>query len=91
MSGWNRRVREQKLRVEMLQARKENAAFVDQIETGKKLDQIEERRRRRKRGEDTLNDNKQQEKKKKRPKFEHQPIHDGTDRPAKMAVLDGLL
>ncbi|OEU20499.1 hypothetical protein FRACYDRAFT_223935 [Fragilariopsis cylindrus CCMP1102] len=43
--AYERRVREQKLRVGMMQARRENAAYVEMVETGKKLDQIEDRKR----------------------------------------------
>lgn len=42
--AYERRVREQKLRVEMMEVRKENAAYAAQVEAGKKLDYIEERR-----------------------------------------------
>ena len=45
--AYERRVREQKLRVEMMQARRENAAYVQMVETGKKLDKIEARKRKR--------------------------------------------
>ena len=44
--AYERRVREQKLRIEMMQARRENAQYVEMVETGKKLDKIEERRSR---------------------------------------------
>mmetsp|Transcript_20179 Transcript_20179/g.29952 ORF Transcript_20179/g.29952 Transcript_20179/m.29952 type:complete len:257 (+) Transcript_20179:106-876(+) len=46
--AYERRVREQKLRVELMHARKENAEYVQLVETGKKLDKIEERRKKRK-------------------------------------------
>ncbi|KAL3767475.1 hypothetical protein ACHAW5_006204 [Stephanodiscus triporus] len=45
--AYERRVREQKLRVEMMEVRRENASYVARVEAGKKLDHIEERRRRR--------------------------------------------
>lgn len=44
--AYERRVREQKLRVEMMEVKRENAAFVSQLEQGKKMDYIEERLRR---------------------------------------------
>ena len=47
--AYERRVREQKLRVEMMQARRENASYVELVEAGKKLDRIEERRNNKKR------------------------------------------
>lgn len=43
--AYERRVREQKLRMEMLQAKKENAAFVGLVEKKKELEGMEERRR----------------------------------------------
>jgi len=43
--AYERRVREQKLRVEMMQARRENVAYTQLVETGKKLDKIEQRKR----------------------------------------------
>jgi ESF2/ABP1 family protein len=45
--AYERRVREQKLRVEMMQAKRENASYTQLVETGKKLDQIENRKRKR--------------------------------------------
>jgi ESF2/ABP1 family protein len=45
--AYERRVREQKLRVEMMQARRENASYMQLVETGKKLDKIEDRKRKR--------------------------------------------
>jgi ESF2/ABP1 family protein len=45
--AYERRVREQKLRVEMMEARRENANYVAQVEAGRKLDYIEERQRKR--------------------------------------------
>ncbi|KAL7525333.1 hypothetical protein ACHAWF_001312, partial [Thalassiosira exigua] len=45
--AYERRVREQKLRVEMMEVRRENALYMAQVEAGKKLDHIEERRRKR--------------------------------------------
>jgi ESF2/ABP1 family protein len=45
--AYERRVREQKLRVEMMHAKRENASYTQLVETGKKLDQIEQRKRKR--------------------------------------------
>ncbi|KAM3572900.1 hypothetical protein VYU27_005100 [Nannochloropsis oceanica] len=44
--AYERRVREQKLRVEMMQAKKENAAFVGLVEKKRELEGMEGRRRR---------------------------------------------
>ncbi|KAL3811764.1 hypothetical protein ACHAXA_008038 [Cyclostephanos tholiformis] len=45
--AYERRVREQKLRVEMMEVRRENASYVAKVEAGRRLDHIEERRRKR--------------------------------------------
>ena len=45
--AYERRVREQKLRVEMMEVRRENASYIAQVEAAKKLDHIEERQRKR--------------------------------------------
>jgi len=47
--AYERRVREQKMRVEMMQARKENAAYTTLVETGKHLDRIEQRKEKKRR------------------------------------------
>mmetsp|Transcript_25347 Transcript_25347/g.55546 ORF Transcript_25347/g.55546 Transcript_25347/m.55546 type:complete len:274 (+) Transcript_25347:127-948(+) len=90
--AYERRVREQKLRVEMMQARRENAAYVDMVETGKKLDKIEERKR--KRGDESVTISSNKDKKKggeKRHKHrQRMPVKEGT-RATKSAILGGLL
>jgi hypothetical protein len=96
--AYERRVREQKLRVEMMHARRENAAYVEMVETGKKLDKIEARKRKRGESDMVITDNNSREassksmKGNKRNKH-HQmmPVNDGTDKPAKLALLGGLL
>jgi ESF2/ABP1 family protein len=45
--AYERRVREQRLRLETMQARRDTVAYKQLVETGKKLDKIEERKRRR--------------------------------------------
>jgi ESF2/ABP1 family protein len=45
--AYERRVREQKLRLETMQARRETAAYKHLVETGQKLDKIQERKERR--------------------------------------------
>lgn len=93
--AYERRVREQKLRLETLQARKETAAYKQLVETGKKLDKIEERRRKRaeREGKDdtntttaTLNPSKRQRKTK-----QLRPLHDGTEKSASKVVIGALL
>jgi len=45
--AYERRVREQKLRLETMQARRDTATYTQLVETGKKLDKIQERKNRR--------------------------------------------
>lgn len=49
--AYERRVREQKIRLEMMQAKKENSDYKNLVEKGEKMDKIEERRR--KKGKET--------------------------------------
>jgi ESF2/ABP1 family protein len=98
--AYERRVREQKLRVEMMQARRENASYVQMIETGKKLDKIEERKRKReaegtgvdkrnsKQDNHTTNDDK---KKRRRKHHQTQPMDARFDKPTKSALLQSLV
>jgi len=94
--AYERRVREQKIRVEMMQARRENASFIEMVETGKKLDKIEERKRKRGDGEVVVygnrRDNTSYQKNGKERKKHHQtnPLN-SSDKPAKIALLGGLL
>lgn len=84
--AYERRVREQKLRVEMMQARKENAAYTQLVETGKKLDKIAERKR--KRGEaDSVAGERNHSRKQPR---QTQPV-DAADKSAKRALLNSLV
>ncbi len=74
----------------MMQARRENAAYVQMVETGKKLDKIEERKR--KRGED--HDEKVvvgDDPKKRRKHKQKKPLQEGSDKAAKRALLGGLI
>jgi ESF2/ABP1 family protein len=84
--AYERRVREQKLRMETMQARRETVAYKHAVETGKKIDKIAERKR--KRGE-TLSDIKD-----KREAFhtrQNRPVDDGAVKPAKRALLKSLV
>lgn len=83
--AYERRVREQKLRVEMMQARRENASYTQLVETGKKLDKIEERKK--KRGE--AGDLGEETKKRRRPK-QTKPVKEGS-KAAKRALLNSLV
>lgn len=87
--AYERRVREQKLRVEMMQARRENAAYVQMVETGKKLDKIQERKRRR--GEEDHVVAGHEKRKKLHKHKQSRPLKEGVDRSAKRALLGGLV
>jgi ESF2/ABP1 family protein len=88
--AYERRVREQKLRVEMMQARRQNAAYVQMVETGQKLDKIEDRKRKRGEAGDVAVGSK--DKTQRRHKH-HQmkPLRDGADKATKRALLGGLV
>lgn len=79
----------------MMQARRENAVFAAMVETGKKLDKIEERKR--KRGDmslDLYDNGNEKSKSKKHPRNKVtllKPMNDGTDQAAKAALLGSLL
>jgi hypothetical protein len=66
----------------MMQARRENAAYVEMVETGKKLDKIEERKR--KRGDESTSTERRHKHHRRRP------MKEGT-RATKSAILGGLL
>eukprot|EP00934_Nitzschia_sp_Nitz4_P007766 Nitzschia sp. Nitz4//scaffold41_size133979//38717//39589//NITZ4_003336-RA/size133979-snap-gene-0.99-mRNA-1//1//CDS//3329551437//7756//frame0 len=85
--AYERRVREQKLRVEMMQARRETAAYVEMVETGKKLDMIEDRKRKRGEKEPVVAGKAGTKKRHKQLK----PMKEGADRSAKRALLGGLV
>jgi len=87
--AYERRVREQKLRIEMMSAKRENAAYASLVEAGKKLDRIEERRKKKnKRGIDEADGPDT-----KKRKFRQTKPVDGKDTSgaAKRAVLNALV
>jgi ESF2/ABP1 family protein len=91
--AYERRVREQKLRLETLQARKETAAYKQQVETGQKLDKIQERRRKRAAaaGADVPAEAGESWPNKPRKTKQLRLLHDGTDRSANKAIIGSLL
>jgi ESF2/ABP1 family protein len=92
--AYERRVREQKLRVEMMQARRDNASYVELVETGKKLDRIEERKRKRMEKEGTTPDNAKkqtQETMNSKKRRQKQPREDKANDAAKKALLQSLV
>lgn len=78
----------------MMHARRENSAYVEMVETGKKLDKIEARKR--KRGEsdlvlDSTDGSKLTTGNKRNKHHQMMPVNDGSDKSAKLALLGGLL
>eukprot|EP00555_Chaetoceros_dichaeta_P012089 CAMPEP_0198259698 /NCGR_PEP_ID=MMETSP1447-20131203/8813_1 /TAXON_ID=420782 /ORGANISM="Chaetoceros dichaeta, Strain CCMP1751" /LENGTH=267 /DNA_ID=CAMNT_0043947143 /DNA_START=18 /DNA_END=821 /DNA_ORIENTATION=- len=93
--AYERRVREQKLRVEMVQARKENQAFSTLVGVGKAMDKIDERRKKRKLKEgSSLGDEKvhQNDHKKRKRKFRQTaPVTQGNVGSAKAPLLGSMI
>jgi|EP00979_Chaetoceros_neogracilis_P014749 ESF2/ABP1 family protein len=83
--AFERRVREQKLRIEMVHARKENQAYSNLVEAGKVMDRIENRRKKRNAKDDA--DDGRRTRKFKQTK----PVKDKSDRSAKKTVLGSLV
>ena len=85
--AYERRVREQKLRVEMMQAKRENSAYAKLVEAGEAFDHIRERRSKR--------NGKADEIKPKRQFYQQVPISEQDERKkggaAKKAVLGSLV
>ena len=92
--AYERRVREQKMRIELMQARRENAAYAEKVERGMVLDRIEERRRKKGKGKDKGGDKKQQQRpggKKERKFRQTSALEESASGPAKKAVLESLM
>ena len=87
--AYERRIREQKMRIELMQARRENAAYAEKVEQGMVLDRIEERRK--KRGKSDMNSTKDGSKKKERRFRQTSTMEESTSGPAKKAVLGSLV
>lgn len=87
--AYERRIREQKMRIEMMQARRENAAYAEKVEQGMVLDRIEERRK--KRGKSDSNRTKDGKQKKERRFRQTSTMEETASGPAKKAVLGSLV
>ena len=85
--AYERRVREQKLRVEMMEVKRENAAYVAQVEKGKRLDYIDERRK--KRGDDKDGDDNDNNNASKKRKIRQKKAFEGSS--SKSALLGSLV
>ncbi|KAL3780007.1 hypothetical protein HJC23_000297 [Cyclotella cryptica] len=87
--AYERRVREQKLRVEMMEVRRENASYIAQVEAGKKLDYIEERRKRK--GLDVGGNDEDDGAKSKKRKIRQKKPFEGDGNSTKSAILGSLV
>ena len=90
--AYERRIREQKMRIELMQARRENAAYAEKVEQGMVLDRIEERRKKRGKSDTgTTKSTKDGNKKKERRFRQTQTMEESASGPAKKAVLGSLV
>jgi len=88
--AYERRIREQKMRIELMQARRENAAYAEKVERGMVLDRIEERRRKRGKSGAAADGNGRQGRKER--KFRQtSALEESASGPAKKAVLGSLV
>lgn len=83
--AYERRVREQKIRLETMHARRETASYKKLLETGLKLDKIEERKRKR---DGVVEVPKQ---KKHQSSFQVKPMDDGANNASNKALLGSLV
>lgn len=91
--AYERRVKEQKLRLETMQARKETAAYKQLVEKGHKLDKIEERlqRKREKAGGKKGNDSVKDDSKKRKKSRQITPMDDGAAKSTHKILLGSLV
>jgi ESF2/ABP1 family protein len=90
--AYERRVREQKLRLETMQAKRETASYKKLLETGKMLDKIEERKRKREQKDGGAAGNSAEPNKPvQKNTFQVKPMDDGANRAAKKALLGSLV
>ena len=95
--AYERRVREQKLRIEMMQAQRENAKYSSLVQAGKTMDHIEKRlqRKRKQPPQTTTTTQKEEEepstRKKKRSFKQTKLVKESSDKATKRAVLQSLV
>jgi ESF2/ABP1 family protein len=90
--AYERRVREQKLRVEMLQAKRENSAFISLVEQGKKIDKMVEKNSMKKRNRSSSDKGEGGETNAKRRRhFKQTTRLDDGNTSVKSAILSSLL
>ena len=86
-------MREQKLRIEMVHARRENQAYSNLVEAGKVMDRIENRRKKRKVNSSsaTASESNGDAARKTRKFKQTKPVSDNSDKRAKKSVLGSLV
>ena len=96
--AYERRMREQKLKIEMMKARKENQAYSELVEAGKIMDRIEAKRRKREEKDSSKENSSvkkqkisKDEKKRLRKFKQNAPVGEDDDRAAKTPVLKSLV
>lgn len=91
--AYERRVREHKLRIEMMQAKKEHSEYKSLVERGKVMDYIEERRNKRKSSGTGDNEKEKNNNKKKKHFRQNKPLDESSAKvkPVKSAVLSSLV
>ena len=98
--AYERRVREQKLRIEMMQAQRENANYTSLVQAGKTMDHIEKRLQRKRKQQNTdtdpSNNNNTKEpplstRMKKRSFPQTKLVQESSDKATKRAVLQSLV
>jgi ESF2/ABP1 family protein len=93
--AYERRMREQKLRIEMVNARRENQAYSNLVEAGKVMDRIDKRRQKRDNedgGGNATKKSKKDDAVRATRKFKQtKPVNDKSDRKAKKSVLSSLV
>lgn len=91
--AYERRMREQKLRIEMVHARRENQAYSNLVEAGKVMDRIENRRKKRKVNSSsaTASESNGDAARKTRKFKQTKPVSDNSDKRAKKSVLGSLV
>ena len=92
--AYERRMREQKLKIEMMKAKKENQAYSTLVEAGKTMDRIEERRRKTRQAENGNGSDKIEgdtDRKRARRFRQNKPDDNSSDKAANVAILKSLV
>jgi len=90
--AYERRVREQKLKVEMMRASKENQAFKTLVEAGKTMDRIDQRTRQKNKSSNVTKETASENNLIRKRKFRQTaPMNQGNDDSAKKPLLSSMI